>query len=69
MRCRLVFICVEEGDEFVFDGFCGGAGDLLAADSRDEGAERIDCFGEAGWGEDWARVGGYYGFEAWVGLD
>lgn len=69
MGRRLVLVCVEEGDELVFDGFGGGAGDLLAADSRDEGAEGVDCFGEAGGGEDGARVLGYYGCEAWVGLD
>lgn len=69
MSCRLVFICVEKGHEFVFDGFCGGAGDLLAADSGDEGAEGVNYLGEAGGGEDWTGVLGYYGCEAGVGLD
>ena len=40
---------VEEGDEFVFDRFRGGTGDLLAADAGDKAMKRVDHFGEAGW--------------------
>lgn len=69
MSRALIFIGVEEGDELVLDGFGGGAGDLLSADPRDEGAEGVDCFGETGGGEDGAGVLGDYGGEAGVCCD
>jgi hypothetical protein len=46
----------EEGDEFVFDGFCCCAGDLLGYYAAGQRAEGVDFFGEAEGGEDAAVV-------------
>lgn len=69
MGCRLVLVRVEESNEFVLDGFGGCSRDLLAADTRDEGAEGVDCFCQTEGGEDGAGVLSDHGGEAGVCRD